>query len=164
MKDFFLLGASALMLLYKAPWCEGAAVVREMLEDTPTEHRTVLLHIDTIGDVIYRLAMLRKRGRLSAEKFEECFSHVSGLRNHPGMMSKIAAESKIDMVMIDLFVEYDMNFERYYVFRCAIEKAQELALEGHRFTLVSCDTQLIAALRAQGIVCLNPKDSSEVTV
>ena len=60
-----------------------------------------------------------------------------------------------------LIHDYPINSSDAYILQCALDKANELRMDGHDLILVSSDTDLLKAARSEGLRTFNPETNAQ---
>lgn len=153
----FWLDASAIAKRYVPE--TGSPLMNHLFSQIPATSLVCLL--EGVGEVISILVRGRNRGTLPAVTFQQAMSRldIEVIHNddfekyHPGSI-EVAPSWK-------LIEKHSINSTDSIILKCALDRAAEIRTDGHDLVLVSADSRLVRAAKAEGLFTFNPETDSQ---
>ena len=149
-------------------WLDASAVVKRYVTEpkgTPemryffgkvSPERMMLCRPVTVGEVIFILGRrIKDKQRFDQQKqlFE---TEVS---QHPQVVKVYPTNTQMDDSL--QFIEvYSINTADAIILQCALDKANELRMDGHDLILVSSDKGFLKAARSEGLRTFDPENNA----
>lgn len=152
--NYFWLDASAVVKRYVTE-PKGTPEMRYFFGKAPPE-RMMLCRPVTVGEVIFILGRRIKDKRRFDQQKQLFETEVS---QHPQVAKVYPTNTQMDASL--QFIEpYSINSTDSLLLQCALDKANELRMDGHDLILVSSDTDFLKAARSERLRTFNPETNA----
>ncbi len=158
--NYFWLDASALAKRYVRE--AGTPLINHLFNRLRVTSLVCLL--ESVGEVISVMVRCRNGKLISPAFFRKALSrfdkeviHCNELEKVHPIDSRVAASWKI-------IEKHSINSTDAIILRCALDKAAELRAHGHDLVMVSSDSRLVRAAKAEGLITFNPETDDQQTL
>lgn len=158
--NYFWLDASALAKRYVPE--KGTALMNHLFSRTSPPDLVCLL--EGIGEVISILVRRHNSGSLSQSVYRQVLSDLHSEISNPQEIEKIHPTTFQVPVSWDLIEKHSINSTDAVILKCALDEAAELRTDGDDLVLVSADSRLVRAAKAEGLLTFNPEADSQLTL
>ncbi len=158
--NLFWLDASALAKRYIP---EKGTILTNYLFVHVSPTVLVCLH-QGIGEAISIFIRRRNEGKITALA---CRQILSDLHTEIIDSAEVEKVSPTELQVTDsweLIEGRSINSTDAIILRCALDKASELRSHGHDLVMVSSDSRLIRAAKAEGLITFNPETDDQATL
>ena len=153
---YFWLDANAIAKRYVVE--KGTPIINYFFANI--SHERIICLFDSMDETRFVIVKYRNRGDISItgfnqaiQQFEtEVVNSTEVVKEHATVDHKEAARQLIH--------DYPINSSDAYILQCALDKANELRMDGHDLILVSSDTDLLKAARSEGLRTFDPETNA----
>ena len=150
--NYFWLDASAVVKRYITE-PNGTPEMRYFFHKVPPERMMICMPV-TVGEVIF---VLGKKDKQHFDQQKQLFE--TEVSQHPQVAKVYPTNTQMDASL--QFIKPDaINSTDAIILQCALDKANELRMNGHDLILVSSDTDFLKVARNEGLRTFNPETNA----
>ena len=158
--NYFWLDANAIVKRYVTE--KGTSIINHFFTNVSPERMICLF--DSMDEA--RFAIIRKKndGKITPSEFNQAIQKLERevvnsakvLKEHATVHQKEAARQ--------LMHRYPINSTDAYIFRCALDKANQLRITGDDLILISSDKDLLKAAKKERLHTFDPETDSQTAL
>ena len=158
--NYFWLDANAIAKRYVVE--KGTVLINHFFGNVSPDQ--IICLFDSMDETRSVIVRKRNRGDITLSEFNqaiqqfevEVINSTEVLQMHATVNQKIAARKLID--------DYSINSTDAYILQCALDKANELRVDGHNLILVSSDKRLLRSAQREGLFTFDPETNSQTSL
>jgi len=155
--NFFWFDASALAKRYVHE--KGTPLVNHLFDHTSP--RLLICLLEGIGETVSILVRHRNQGTISNPVYHQVLSELRTEITDSPDVEKIYP-TRLQVAISWNFIEtHSINSTDSIILQCALDKAVELRDGGHELVLVSADSRLVRAAKAENLLTFNPESDTQ---
>lgn len=158
--NFFWFDASALAKRYVHE--KGTPLVNHLFDHTSP--RLLICLLEGIGETVSILVRRKNQGTISAPVHRQVLSELrKEIINSPDV-EKIYPTRQQVTTSWNFIEAHSINSTDALILQCALDKVSELHEAGHDLVLVSADSRLVRAAKAENLLTFNPESDTQASL
>ncbi|MDE0088831.1 MAG: type II toxin-antitoxin system VapC family toxin [Candidatus Poribacteria bacterium] len=158
--NFFWLDASAGIKRYVVEG--GSPLINHLFARVPLDKMFCLL--EGVGEIISIIVRIRNRGKITIAGFNQAKQLFDNEIIHRNEVQLVLATEDQITDSWDLIEKHFINSTDAILLQCALDRVNELRIEGDNLVLVSSDKRLIRAAQSEGLLIFNPETNSQAAL
>ena len=155
---YFWLDASAVVKRYVTE-PNGTREMRYFFNRVPPEQMMICRPV-TVGEVIFVLGC-RIKDKTRFDQQKQMFE--TEVSQHPQVTKVYPTNNQTDD-SVEFIETYSINSADAIILQCALDKANELRMDGHDLILVSNDKRLLKAAKSEGLRTFDPETDTQTSL
>ena len=158
--NFFWLDANACVKRYVIE--EGTPLINYLFDGVSLDEMFCLF--EGVGEIISVIVRLRNRGEITTEGFNQAkqlFDDEIIYRDEVELVLPTEAQITTSWEFIE---KHSINSTDAILLQCALDRTNELRIDGDNLVLVSSDKRLIRAAQSEGVLTFDPEIDSQTTL
>ena len=158
--NFFWLDASAYAKRYVAE--KGTQLMNHLFTRVPLGRMVCLF--EGGGEIIFVFVHRRNEGKITTTRFNQLREHFeTEFINRDEVEQIFPTENQIADSW-DLIEEHSLNSTDAILLQCALDRTNQLGMDGDNLVLVSSDKRLIRASQNEGLLTFDPETDSQTAL
>ena len=158
--NFFWLDASAYAKRYVEE--KGTQLVNYLFTRVPLERMICLF--DGGGEVIFVFVRRRNEGKITTTHFNQLREHFETEFVDRDEVEQVFQTKEQMTDSWDIIEEHSLNSTDAILLKCALDRVNELRVDGDNLVLVSSDKRLLRAAQSEGLFTFNPETDSQAAL
>lgn len=158
--NFFWLDASAYAKRHVVE--KGTQLVNHLFSLIPLERMACLFQGG--GEMIFVFVRRRNEGKITATRFNQLREHFETEFIDRDEMEQIFPTEDQITDSWDLIEKHSLNSTDAILLQCALDRVNELRIEGDNLVLVSADKRLLNAAQNEGLLTFNPETDNQAAL
>ena len=158
--NFFWLDASAYAKRYIAE--KGTQLMNYLFRRVPLGRMVCLF--EGGGEIIFVFVRRKNEGRITTTRFNQLREHFKTEFIDRDEVEQIFPTEDQIADSWDLIEEHSLNSTDAILLQCALDRTNELRIEGDNLVLVSSDKRLIRASQNEGLLTFDPETDSQAAL
>jgi predicted nucleic acid-binding protein len=140
----------------------GTPLINRLFGQVRVTSLVCLLH--SVGETVSVFVRGRNGRLITAATFRKTLSRFDREVSHRSDFEKIHPTRSQVISSWKLIDKHSFNSTDAIILKCALDKAIELRAKGNDLVLVSSDSRLIRAAKAEGLLTFNPETEDQTTL
>ena len=158
--NFFWLDASAYAKRYVTE--KGTQLINHLFKCVPLGRMVCLFQ--GAGEIIFVFVRRRNEGRITTTRFNQLREHFETEFIERDELERVFPTEDQITDSWDLIEEHSLNSTDALLLQCAIDRTNELRIDGDNLVLVSSDKRLIRAAQNEGLLTFDPETDSQTAL
>ncbi len=158
--NYFFLDASAVVKRYIPE--TGTPEMNYFFASVPS-HRMMCL-FEGGGEVIFVFSRRRNESKVTATRFNQIKQRFLTEVIYRVRVVKVFPTKNQISRSWDFIERYSINSTDAILLQCALDRVNELRIEGDNLVLVSADKRLLNAARSEGLLIFNPETDNQAVL
>ena len=151
-------------------WLDANAIAKRYVVEKGTpiinyffiniSHERIICLFDSMDETRFVIVKYRNRGDISLAGFNQAIQQFEAEVVDSTEVIKVHATIDQKEAARQLIHDYPINSSDAYILQCALDRANELRMDGHDLILVSSDTDLLKAARSEGLRTFDPETNA----
>ena len=157
---YFWLDANAIAKRYVTE--RGTPIINHLFRRVSVERMICLF--DSMDETRFVIVKKRNRAEIAVSEFNQAIQQFEAeVVNSPEIVQVHATIDQKEAAR-QLIHDYPINSSDAYILQCALDKANELRIDGHDLILVSNDQALLEAAKSEGLRTFDPNIDSQASL
>ena len=157
---YFWLDANAIAKRYVTE--RGTPIINYFFTHVSAERMICLF--DSMDETRFVIVKKRNRAEITVSEFNQAIQQFEAeVVNSPEIVQVHATIDQKEAAR-QLIHDYPINSSDAYILQCALDKANELRIDGHDLILVSNDQRLLEAAKSEGLLTFDPNIDSQASL
>ena len=158
--NFFWLDANACVKRYIIE--EGTPLINYLFARVSLDKMFCLL--EGVGEIISVIVRIRNRGEITATGFNQAKQLFDNEIIHRNEVELVLPTEDQITDSWDLIEKHSLNSTDAILLQGALDRADELRMEGDNLILVSSDKRLLRAAQSEGLLTFDPETDSQAAL
>ena len=158
--NFFWLDANACVKRYIIE--DGTPLINYLFASVSLDKMFCLL--EGVGEIISVIVRIRNRGEITARGFNQAKQLFDNEIIHRDEVELVLPTEDQITDSWDLIEKHSLNSTDAILLQCALDRVDELRMEGDNLILVSSDKRLLRAAQSEGLLTFDPETDSQAAL
>ena len=155
--NYFWLDANAMAKRYVLE--KGTPLINHFFDNVSAER--IICLFDSMDETRFVIAKKRNRREITVSEFNQAIREFEVEVVNSTEVVQVHATVNQKEAARQLIHDYPINSTDAYILQCALDKTNELRVDGNNLVLVSSDKRLIKAAENEGMLTFNPEADSQ---
>lgn len=157
---YFWLDANAIAKRYVVE--KGTPLINYFFSRVSAERMICLF--DSMDETRFVIVKKRNRAEITSSEFNQAIQQFEAEVVNSTEIEQVDATIDQKEAARQLIHDYPINSSDAYILQCALDKANELRIDGHNLILVSNDQALLEAAKSEGLRTFDPNTDSQAAL
>ena len=157
---YFWLDANAIAKRYVTE--SGTPIINHLFRRVSAERMICLF--DSMDETRFVIVKKRNRAEITVSEFNQAIKQFEAEVVNSTEIVQVHATIDQKEAARQLIHDYPINSSDAYILQCALDKANELRIDGHDLILVSNDQRLLKAAKSEGVRTFDPNTNSQAAL
>ena len=157
---YFWLDANAIAKRYVVE--DGTPLINYLFTHVSAER--IICLFDSMDETRFVIVKKRNRAEITVSEFNQAIQQFEAEVVNSTEIVQVHATIDQKEAARQLIHDYPINSSDAYILQCALDKANELRIDGHDLILVSNDQRLLEAAKSEELRTFDPNINSQTTL